>query len=627
MKKSVFFGLLSLVVFGAYLQAVNPSVAAYRDSGEMVTAAKTLGVAHPPGYPLYVIAAKAATFLPLGNPSYRLNVFSALAVALATALLALWLSAFVPTVVAGLTALLWAQSSLLWSVGVVSEMYALGLVFLIGVFALLARKDERFVFLAAFLYGLGLGVRMDLSLAAPALAWLAWDAGFRFRRKSLVAICFFALGFSVFAYLPIRSLQDPILDWNDPETLGKLWGTITRKTHGGTLDLLSKNYKTGELFLTDLGHYGRHLLDAFTWVGAPLALFGLFLLWRRHRVWAQATVIGFFFYAPLFLFLSNMPPNPHALAILEAHYLLPDLFVILWVGVGLAALATPRTVLVLFCLLLLRGGLSVHRFSKRHSYYAHDYAKNVLRLAPPGAVVAAQEDVQLFSLWTLQRALGYRTDVAVVSQGLSGTPWHLHALGREYPKVNFAPVHNPEDWRVFLEANQGLPVLATYDANLLESAAGRPWGLTFRLDTQKETRSLDPWTVRRGVYRYGETPDFFTSDLVEEYSKAAHADGYRAMTDKNYAKAKDRFFLSRAFKPDFAPAYFHRGYCFLVEGRWEEARREYLLADARYQEILEETKVYHTLPEVVRSIEHERAELLTHLNSVSRSLEQKSKKP
>src|ERR1700746_1990664 len=59
------------------------------DSGELILAADRLGVAHPPGFPLWVMLAHAATLVPWGNVAVRVNFSSALFGALASGTLAL----------------------------------------------------------------------------------------------------------------------------------------------------------------------------------------------------------------------------------------------------------------------------------------------------------------------------------------------------------------------------------------------------------------------------------------------------------------------------------------------------------------------------------------------------------
>jgi tetratricopeptide (TPR) repeat protein len=59
------------------------------DSGELIVAARSLGVAHPPGFPLYVLLAHLATLVPISNVAVRVNFASALFAALASAVVAL----------------------------------------------------------------------------------------------------------------------------------------------------------------------------------------------------------------------------------------------------------------------------------------------------------------------------------------------------------------------------------------------------------------------------------------------------------------------------------------------------------------------------------------------------------
>ena len=77
-------GLLVLFVsFGVYLSTLTPTVG-FHDSGELITVAYTLGIAHPPGYPLYTLFGKLfITLIPIGNIAYRMNMESALFASLA----------------------------------------------------------------------------------------------------------------------------------------------------------------------------------------------------------------------------------------------------------------------------------------------------------------------------------------------------------------------------------------------------------------------------------------------------------------------------------------------------------------------------------------------------------------
>ena len=81
-------GILALV---AYLLTLSPSISwanGVSDSGELAAAAYVLGVPHPTTYPLFMILGWAMSHLPLGEPAYNLNLFSAVCGALAAGFVA-----------------------------------------------------------------------------------------------------------------------------------------------------------------------------------------------------------------------------------------------------------------------------------------------------------------------------------------------------------------------------------------------------------------------------------------------------------------------------------------------------------------------------------------------------------
>jgi hypothetical protein len=71
-----------------YCWTLAPTVT-LTDSGELIVVAHGLGVAHPPGFPLWIILAHLASLVPLGNVAVRINFASALFAALASAMLTL----------------------------------------------------------------------------------------------------------------------------------------------------------------------------------------------------------------------------------------------------------------------------------------------------------------------------------------------------------------------------------------------------------------------------------------------------------------------------------------------------------------------------------------------------------
>ena len=163
--------LLGLASLTLYFRTLAPGLL-YGDSGEFQTVVYSLGMTHPTGYPVYVLFGRLFTLLPLGDPAWRVNLFSAALGALTVAcvylivrLLSGWRLA---AVVAALTL---AVTPLFWYFSVITELYIPACACLSGVllFLLLWRQTGKWPWLAAsaLLGGLSLGVHSSVALAAP----------------------------------------------------------------------------------------------------------------------------------------------------------------------------------------------------------------------------------------------------------------------------------------------------------------------------------------------------------------------------------------------------------------------------------------------------------------------------
>ena len=85
-REAIFPFLLCAAFFVLYVHTLSPGLLT-ADNGEFQLVGVLLGVAHPPGFPLYTMLAHAASLLPLGDdPAWRINLLSA-AISVATLLL------------------------------------------------------------------------------------------------------------------------------------------------------------------------------------------------------------------------------------------------------------------------------------------------------------------------------------------------------------------------------------------------------------------------------------------------------------------------------------------------------------------------------------------------------------
>ena len=602
--------LLALLLVPLYLCSLPPVLPPYRDAGEMASAAWTLGIAHQPGYPLYILSAKLFSLLPLGNPAWRLNLYSAAAgLAGVFVFWRLAAAAFSPSS-AFFSALLLGFNFTLRTVSSVPEMYALNFLFAGAVLLAAARPGRGALYLTAFLLGLGMANRMDLLLAAPALLLLLWP---ELKEGGLAAFLkaagFFFLGFSLYLYLPLRSAGWPRFDWSHPADPATFLAVITRKSYGSTLDLISLNYARGELFLPGLKYYAAHLWQNFS-AALLLSAAGLYAEWRRNPLRLAAFGALFLFSGPVFIYMANMPPNPHALAIVEPYYLLPDVAVAFWAAAGLFFLCGryPRAVrplvlaAALACGLVFRAG--AHGSFRRWLFAAEDYASDVLRSVPPGSVVVAKKDVQLFSLWYLQEVEGLRSDVKVVAQGLSGASWYREEQRRYVPGLVLDNLGSgqPADWRAFAAANPG-GVYATMDAEVPGAIPAAPSGMVNLLFPPQGALLADRWKFFALPRLDTSYRDFFDRDIGVSYAQAMLAGAARRSAAGGLeASDVESLRLASLLDPELPDAPLYEGFYYSARGDWAKAKSCFQASAAVYDRLLVLGEEYRSLPDLKRAL-------------------------
>ena len=124
-------GCASLAV---YVRTLAPGVVAEPDTPMFQFIGRVLGVAHNPGYPLYVLRHYPIAMLPIGSLPYRINLFSAVCGALAVALvflIARRLGCGRPASLAASLGLAFGQ--VFWSQAVIAEVYTMHAALVAGV--------------------------------------------------------------------------------------------------------------------------------------------------------------------------------------------------------------------------------------------------------------------------------------------------------------------------------------------------------------------------------------------------------------------------------------------------------------------------------------------------------------
>src|SRR3954471_20855424 len=222
----------------AYGLTLSPSVGA-GDSGELILAAHSLGIPHPPGYPVWLLLARIADLLPWGTVALRVNALSALLAAAAAGLFYLLAARCGLGRIGRLAGtMVFAGSTLLWDSAVQAEVYSLTAVtFLLLAMAALSARSRRTSGArgdAIFFLLAGLSPLVHQTLVFPALALAAWVL---LRRPApgrfAAALLWPSVGCSILFLLPIRSGAHPWLDWGQDRNLASLWDNLIRRNYGG----------------------------------------------------------------------------------------------------------------------------------------------------------------------------------------------------------------------------------------------------------------------------------------------------------------------------------------------------------------------------------------------------------
>ena len=108
--------------------ATLPRTVVLEDDGLFLMAGVHLGVAHPPGYPLYTLILHLFTRLPFGDPAFLGHLSSAVLGALACGTVYVCARLLRVTVALALTATwLFGVSEQFWSQAIITEVYTLSL--------------------------------------------------------------------------------------------------------------------------------------------------------------------------------------------------------------------------------------------------------------------------------------------------------------------------------------------------------------------------------------------------------------------------------------------------------------------------------------------------------------------
>ncbi len=440
-------GSVFLVALVIYTATLCPTVYV-GDSGEFITNAYTLGINHPTGYPLFTLLARAAIVLfGFWTPAYAANFLSALCAALAAALMFLLLQKLTgQRWLAVSLSLLYAFSYTLWSRATSAEVYSLNALAIVAalyfLFAWYERPHTTPLFALAFIAGVGLSQHVTGVLIAMSIAVLVVlrQPRLLIDVKTLgLMLALFAVGFSTYLYLPIRSLANPPIDWGNPETLQHIKGHFFPRSASALFgEFGGRGAEERASWIIE------QALTKELWYFSVFSILGL-VAWRKQ--WRLLVFVVLAVGSNVYFTLIRKLPLH---ADFDAYFMPTYIVMVILMAVGMQWLAVtmeqrwkrrrggsltpPRLVGAVVLVALPATVLKFNYWEndKSQNYFAEDFGKNLLATVKPNAILFTVGDEQTFLSWYFKYVEKLRPDITVVDRNLLGAVWGAsHMYNRE----------------------------------------------------------------------------------------------------------------------------------------------------------------------------------------------------
>ena len=442
---------LGLVAFVVYAWLASPLIVG-NDNAEFSTLAVTGGIAHPSGYPLYVLWLRATSWLPGSTPAHTAAIATVLISTASVLVLHAACRAWGARPTAATIAVaVFASSGLMLRVNTEAEVFPINDLAVAAVLWLAAAQGPlrgiRRAAVLGLVAGLGLSNNLTCALVAP-VGVLGVIRGARESRAVAAipaAIAGVIVGLLPYLYLFVAPAN--IVSWMHPAGLHDLVDIMTRKQYGGAMGFSGANahVSVGAQLVELVVTVGR----AWQWVlfpvGVGMVVYRVVRAAGEPRAGWIALLGSFLLAGPILITRFDIEPIRMGLYVVHRFHILPALFLVIPVASGLdrlgdllAARLRDRKSLTSFAAALSLVGFvaliatSLPELARFHSPAMENGVRGMLLGFPKDAIVFTATDEFDISFHYEQMARGERPDVLVFRPRATGARWyadHVRALG------------------------------------------------------------------------------------------------------------------------------------------------------------------------------------------------------
>ncbi len=434
--KRVFLSLSFLVPLFFYLKTLLPTVGLW-DIGEMQTVPYTLDIAHPTGFPTYILLGKMfLSIFPFGSVAWRMNFFSSLLVSLGCVFLAAILYKLTKDYFLSLFGVLFfGFNKFSWEIAIRADVHSLHLFFTLLLLFLMLKilldKKIKLIPITAFVLGVALGNHLLTIFALPLyfltlfFVWDYWKTDFI--KLAIFSLFLFLLGLSVYWLLLIIAIVKPPLtiDYNVAS-----WEGFSRLVGGKDFQPLMKSWTKGNFFDSFIYYFGI-LKKSFFVCGLVFVIIGFVVSFRKCFRFNILLFLLFFLTIGFGLRYQN--------AALERYFISSLMISTFWLVIGLEflkfyfgkkiklILRVPQfpfgflkwfIIFFLFSLIGLEIQMNYKQIDQSKNFSAYNFAQETFGNISPNGTIISWWSLST-PLWYLQMVEGERADIKIYNIGKS----------------------------------------------------------------------------------------------------------------------------------------------------------------------------------------------------------------
>lgn len=477
------------------------------DSAEFATIAKTWGIAHPPGYPLYSFFINIIDrIVPFGTTPWKITLLSSITTVITAYFIYKILCLIkIQKYFAVASSFLYLVLFPIWQYALIPEVFGLHTMLIVLITYALLRYSQnnknKLLLFASFFGGLSISHHHIFVLFIP--GWLYLLQGkikdiYQNKKLCIRMLALIFLGASFYLYAITASLNHTLLDWENAKTLEGFFRLITRASYGSFKAYSNSGAHIVNQLLDMVSGLTFILLD-FKPLGIIFISIGLYVSKKYSQRFARFLFVSLLFHF-FFLFYTNFVLTSSASSGMFERFLIPlYLILIFFLAIGFDYIYKEYFLRVTKLLnnTNLKKGAQVSYFLfigifimiiampnyKAISLIARENAfeklgKDIIDTVPMGGILTTQSDTPTFASYYHLYGLGARKDIVLLQLGIMHRANFIEMIKKRSPNLIIsAPITGDGDFEKFILRNKERGYYAEREMAI---GTWRPYGLLWK---------------------------------------------------------------------------------------------------------------------------------------------------